>query len=270
MKLSALCFALAPIAILVSAKEKPPRKTCRNYVRQNRDKYGNENVYAGRTYEEWANYWVNWEFSFNATVDPSADKTGIYAYENQPGGVFLLAGSNGQAGIDRFITIPRDTPSFLPMTSNLVNFLSGNASDPRLRLFFAATLPSVGINVTDNLTLAELSSLFAQSFCSNAIYNIALRIDGCNIDPFQNGLIYTSPDRAFELQPNPDYGIPADNFDAVQCGYYAILAPLKPGNHTIHSVADEQPNNNTKFWVDALNFGNFNFTSDVTYHITVI
>ncbi len=232
-----------------------PCKTCNNILQPRFDKDGNEKVYAGKTYPEWADYWQIWIYGFRAAVNPGLDPTGQFAYQNQPNGIFLLGGA-AQPDVVRHITIPENTLIFAPFFSELVAFDVGNParnpSDPELISFFTERLSAVGVTIPPNATLAQLFSLAAKANCENLIISpFKFKLDGCDVDPYQEGLMWTKPKDTFVLQANPDFGIPANNYDAVQCGYYGIYTPLAKGNHTFSFTVTVNSSNNTNFWNNA-------------------
>jgi hypothetical protein len=237
-----------------SAKKAPP-KTCNNILQPRFDKNGNEKVYAGKTYQEWANYYQIWNYGFRAAVNPSLDPTGQFAYQNQPKGIFLIGGAV-QPGVVRHITIPENTLLFAPFYSELVGYdvgnPAGNPSDPIVISELTKKLSVVGVSIPPNATLAQLFSLAAKTFCENVVFSsFSYNLDGCNLDPYQEGLIWTKPEDTFVLQANPDFHIPADNYDAVQCGYNGIYTPFAKGNHTFTFTGTVKSSNNTNLWNNA-------------------
>ncbi len=91
-------------------------------------------------------------------------------------------------------------------------------------------------------------------------------MNGCTLDPKQNGLIVTLPEHGFSLPALPDYGLYEALDDGAQAGYYALLAPFhKPGKHTIHFTAFQSYSGPAE---EA--FGSFPFSNDITYYLTVV
>jgi hypothetical protein len=253
---------------------KPPRKTCKNILQPRFDKNGNEKVYAGKTYQEWANYYQIWNYGFRAAVNPSFDPTGQFAYQNQPNGIFLIGGAV-QTGVVRHITIPENTLLFAPFFTKLVAFdvgnPAGNPSDPVLISKFTSKFSVAGVSIPPNATLAQLFSLAAETYCENSVFSTTYNLDGCNLDPYQEGLIWTKPEDTFVVPANPDLGIPANSYDAVQCGYNGIYTPLAKGNHTFSFTGTVSSSNNTNLWNNALTtFYPYTFKFGGVIHITVV
>ena len=84
--------------------------------------------------------------------------------------------------------------------------------------------------------------------------NRPIEVDGRELQNLEDYRI-VSPLFPLELPENNVLGLdPGVYYPAAAEGYYAMLAPLSAGEHTIHIFAD---------------FGEIFGTSDVTFHLTV-
>ena len=181
---------------------------------------------AGQSLAEWTADWWRWAFETPTGQNPLADTTGANAGVNQPKNVFFLAGNFGGTTV-RTVTIPTGTRVFFPVL-NYVAFEEGTVEEMR-----AAAAASV----------ADPREMHAT-------------VDGAPV----GGDILSHR----EISPVFDIELPADNIiglpprvyePAVSDGYWLMLSPLKPGEHTI-------------------NFGGTgndgSFTLDVTYDVEVV
>jgi hypothetical protein len=191
-----------------------------------------------------------------ATTNPLVDTTGVAAHNGQPDDVFFLAGllsinSGLVASAERTITVPKGTRFFFP----LLNFEQDNVgvtpplkvADLRKNAAFGVTqvetlLASVdGVEIPNLETYRTISPVFSYKLPKNHIaqnrVNVAYYLTGGALD------------------------IHGVQKPAVGDGFYILLKPLDPGQHTIHFGGTSQ----------ALD-GNGNpatFQLDITYHVTV-
>lgn len=199
---------------------------------------------CGQSYADWGDQWWRWAMSFPADSNPMVDDTGQFGAQGQEGRVWFLAGINGAVGtVERSITVPNGTKLFFPIINNLwIN------------------LPELG----DDPWSAEQEA-FARSVIADAIdtaTGISCTIDGEEVlaidDPLATPyrVVTDVPFEDIYLPENDVWGLNVDPFNlpegvygpCVADGIYLMVAPLKPGEHTIHFTAGAM---------------------DVTYHITV-
>jgi hypothetical protein len=181
--------------------------------------------------------WWQWIFSQPASTNPNLDTTGAFAHNGQPtsGDIFFLAGSFSSGSFERWITIPAGTRLFFPVI-NAWNDILGNP---------------------DTTTVAQLRAWAAGLIANTTEMHGAL--DGVALNDLF-GYRALSPVFSYWLPPLPDnliwflFAFPAEGsvYPSVADGYYLLLTPLSPGQHT-------------------LTFGgtNDNIQLDITYHITV-
>lgn len=162
--------------------------------------YPGDAIVAGRSLKEWSAEWAQYVFSQN--VAPLTDTTGAACRTAQHGPVWFLAGTSGGSA-SRSCLIPEGKALMVP----LLNLLDVNT----------AAQPA-----------AELRAEIAG--CLDNPAELYLAIDGVAVSAkVLNGLRVKSI--AFDVV-YPDLG--AGVFSpAVSDGYYAMIAPLAVGTHTI-------------------------------------
>ena len=182
----------------------------------------------GHSYGEWAAAWWQWVYRIPADHNPVTDSTGEFANVGQSGGVFFLAGNFGGATV-RECVVPAGKMLFFPLLNqNWVQF----PTDPPF-------------------TIPELREIIAP-FVDDPV--LLCEIDG---EAVQNPRSYRTQSSVFSVT------VPAGNLlgldpgtyaPCVDDGYYLMLAPLRPGPHTIHFASQNSDGS---------------FSLDVTYHLTV-
>ena len=174
--------------------------------------------------------------------NPVSDPTGALGTLGQSGPVWFLAGTFGTVA-ERNLTVPAGKALFFP----IINTIWVN-------------LPELGDNPWSEEQRAYARTVIAP-FIDDA-YNLSCQIDGVAV---KNLVAYRcpTPDGAEYMvtlppdNPFASYGLPAGTYGpCVDDGISLMLAPLKPGKHTIHFSADS-------LWFGAP------FALDVTYHLTV-
>jgi len=192
----------------------------------------------GHSYGEWAARWWQWALGIPTSINPLLDPTGERCAQAQSGHVWFLAGSLGSGQeTSRSCTVPTGTALFFPLlNAGYFAFLNDppeTRTEEFLRSQVQCTVPT----------------------------NLAVEIDGVSVN---NPLQYHEESPLFDVQ------LPEDNLfgqgpdvipdlllsPSVDQGYYLFLAPLSPGEHTIHWSGS---------W--SCTFGDF--AEDVTYTLTV-
>jgi hypothetical protein len=196
---------------------------------------------GGKSYGEWTAASERWLFSFPPdATNPALDETGDLAGVGQSGHVWFLPFSFGGA-VTYTLTIPRGKALFIPIIGAVwVN------------------LPELGDDAW-----SEEQREFARSFLAPTIdnaFNLSCRIDGVKVKNLKNYRNRTADDAEYMIDVAEDW------FQPLPAGLYGpaihdcislIVAPLRPGVHTIHTTAASE--------------GSFlgSISLDVTYHITV-
>lgn len=185
---------------------------------------------AGRSYAEWSAAWWQWLISIPIPENPGLDTDGSLVALNQSGHVWFLAPNYGMGQVDvRYATIPPGTMLFVDIAAYVGSEVIGDPADPdELRAVISAAI--------------------------DAIVEVSFTVDGqplADLAPYR----VRSPLFPLEFPENNVFGVePGTYFPAAAEGYYAMLAPLAVGEHTIRIYTD---------------FGEVFGVSDVTFHLTV-
>ena len=179
----------------------------------------------GSTYTTWSENWVAWAFGTpvpsNALADPANCDVG------QDGAVFFLPVSGG-GDVSATCTVPAGKPILVTPGGDLE--IQG---------------------VTADTIAAANQNLHAWV---SAITEVSVTIDGRPVPDVQGSLLF-SPTFTLTLPADNLYGARSGEYSAVTGGYFLILRPLPPGQHTI-TATDVLPS--------------FNFQASYTYTINVV
>jgi hypothetical protein len=193
----------------------------------------------GHTYGEWSNMFWQWAFSIpvhgsggsilNPLADLTGDQTGTRCAVGQSGHVWFLAGLyNNSASVTRNCTVPTGKGIFFPVFSVENENITWPPHDPPY-------------------TLLELRQQLEEVMQSlNGCPDCSVEVDG---RPIQG--IFSDHDRIGYGNRAFGITIPQDNlfahtgypasagtvYPVVNDGWYVMLAPLRPGQHTIHFVS---------------------------------
>ena len=165
----------------------------------------------GLSYKELLAQWWQWGLSIPQSASPLMDATGENAFTGQRGKIWFLSGNNG--GVDeREITIPADTPLFIPILTNLFfdDGTYGPVSEAEVRAYlddFAASATTLELSINH------------QPLPRAAIYHV------------QSNVFTT----AFpEHNIFAGFDIPKGIYDiSLADGYFVMLKPLSVGTHVI-------------------------------------
>jgi hypothetical protein len=198
----------------------------------------------GKSYAEWSAAHWQWTYSLPADHHPLTDTADVST--GQSGPVWFLGGTfapttdlNGNliGNADRHVTIPTGKALFFPINDAEQSLAEGGTSEADCR----AT---------------------ANDFADHMI-GLSCTIDG---RPLKNLGAYRTESPFFKFGPLPEnnlLGLPQGiTSRAVSDGYFVMLAPLDPGQHTIHLTGA------VVYTVAADGF-DFSFSLDITYHIKV-
>lgn len=196
----------------------------------------------GITYGRGSNAWWQWALSIPTKNNPLLDTTGANCGQGQSGPVWFLAGTLGGGLVTRSCTVPAGKTLFFPT----INFFQNNVgvegntncppTDYSVPQMWGILNKNVDSVTTHEATVDGVPQQDHRAGPNNTPYNVKV--------PADNLFTY--------LCGNPP--IPAGTYSPnVSDGYYVMLAPLKPGTHTIHFIgATSAP-----------------FTTEVTYNLTV-
>lgn len=199
----------------------------------------------GKSYADWAGAWVQYtnDTAPPECLNPINDTTGAgcQLYQDEDSPVFMLAGNYGGVSIRDQCVVPKGKALFFPITQ-----ISGdNAGVPEDML----------------LTEAELRAYVDSGFAHMRVESLA--VDGHRIDRPErggvDGALYT-----LELAPGENIyecvmieGVEGE-FTGYTSGYFAMLAPLDSGQHTISFKAEHTDSDESQ-----------SVNIDVTYELTV-
>jgi hypothetical protein len=195
---------------------------------------------GGKTYGDWGAEW--WKLVVGLPFDESpvpADSSGCYP--DQHGPVHFLFGNFGGTS-ERTCTVPAGKRIFFPFLNAFNDF---PCPDP-------AFAPAEGQSLEDFLT-AGIDPIF-----SNLVTSLVADLDGV---PISNLRSYRATSRIEEFEADIsnqviDPCVTGDIQHGVADGYWLMLKPLSPGEHTLH-------------FGGAMDFFGTPFSLDVTYHLTV-
>jgi hypothetical protein len=191
----------------------------------------------GASYGDWGARWWQWALSFDFADVPFLNTGGpVDLSAGQSGHVWFLAGANLGLTSPRTGVIPAGTALFFPLANYLNDY-------PCPEDFNFEPDPGESLEHflqrTGNDAMPHLTDLFAE-------------IDGVALTDLASYRITSS---LFKFTADPafvvfDPCITGTEQDGVTVGYYLLLAPLPPGQHTLH-------------------FGSPSSGQNITYQITV-
>jgi len=203
----------------------------------------------GKSYGEWAQAWWTWASSIPADQNPVLDTTGEFASVGQSGHVWFLAGTIFGGTFERDVTVPTGTSLFFPA----LNALFWAPDDLDDATFFAEQAGLSPALMSDEELIRFIVGLAVDD---PALLKVT--VDGRELKDLED---YRAASDGFELTDTDLIDTLGGEIShpnlAVADGYWVMLNPLKPGEHTIRiqSAIDQGPFAGT--------------ASDVTYHLTV-
>jgi hypothetical protein len=188
--------------------------------------------------------WWKWALAVPAAQNPILDPTGADCAIGQNGGTWFLAGSSGGL-VTRSCAIPAGKKIFFPVIALENDYPC--LLDPSFQ-------PAPGQSLKDFLTygtdkipgavpLIDAATDLQASLDGNDIPVVASYRGTSNMYSFAGDL---------SLNPGFDNCITGRQQKAVSDGYWLLLTPLSPGQHTLQFAGTRQ-----------------GFTEGVTYHLTV-
>jgi hypothetical protein len=201
----------------------------------------------GNSYADWSASWWQWALSLPLAGHPLFDETGAQCGAGQSGPVWFLGGVfnvTGSAVRDE-CTVPSGKSLFFPILNVACDNVEGNGDTATaLRAcadFFASLATDLRVEVDgSSIPNPNRFRVLATSFSFEVPEDNLLKAFGA---PTTAGTCFTKPDGRCEP------------YLAAGDGFYVMLNPLSDGRHTIHFKGT---------------FGDpINFTTDVTYHLTV-
>lgn len=171
--------------------------------------YDPDSTPHGMSYAEWSEAWWHWALSFPLDESPVTDETGELAGLGQDGPVWFLAGTFG-GSVERTVTIPKGKALFFPIVNVIGVFMPEPGEVPP--------------------TEEELRELL--DFLMGLGATFECTIDGEEIAGLEDFRAQTG---VFAVTV-PEGGLfPAGTYEpSIADGFYLMIKPLKPGEHTIH------------------------------------
>jgi hypothetical protein len=164
----------------------------------------------GATYGKWGARWWQWVVSAPAATNPLLDTTGEDCAVGQTGKVWFLAGTAGAGSVVRTCTVPTGTSLFFPVLN--AAFI---ATEP------FETEPFVHEQVAGFVDTIDVSTM-------------AVEVDGQSIEDLGSYRAH-SPTFSVTLPAGNIFGVPAGTLEpSAADGYWLMLRPLAPGEHTVH------------------------------------
>jgi hypothetical protein len=179
----------------------------------------NGQTHFGKTYPEWGSRWWQWLYELpqkqGDCKSPENDPSGELCTLGQSGEVYFLAGTRG-GNATRTCTLPRGKALFFP----IITYSGDNAGVPLDQQGTEDDFRN-GINTA-----------------VNAMSELSLKLDGVAQDV--SPLKVPSTQYTYTLPPEPNQytcagasGVVGLVSPAFHGGYYAMVAPPSPGQHTI-------------------------------------
>jgi len=178
--------------------------------------------HAGKTYAEWAEAWVQYwtRTAPPECADPIMDATGEYCalYQDADSPVFFLVGNFGGVSLRDACVVPAGKSLFFP----LLETTGDNAGVPEDML----------------LSDADLQNFVEAGYAVMVPESLYLTVDGQSIEHLARGGLPSAP-YTVDLAPDANLyscsgtdGVEGE-FKGYTSGYFAMLAPLAPGAHSI-------------------------------------
>lgn len=212
----------------------------------------NPTIY-GKTYGEWGAEWWKWAYAAPEGENPVQDLTGEYCHVGQSGPVWFLAGTFGLKGVERHCTIPAGTAIFYPLVNATWVEEPGDDiyTDEEVRLVMAtAYAGDRACKMTSTLNSFTTPNFGELPAPISAWMRPAVRSQ--------------SPKYTVDLPEGNVFGWPpGPNERLIAEGYWVMLPPLKPGEHTLTLYGSGCDQTGEKTLKQA-------FEVEVTYHLTVV
>ncbi len=196
----------------------------------------------GLSYAEWGAQWWRWAYSFPADQFPPLQSGELDCGLGQSGSVWFLAGTVGQGPVTRSCTIPTGKALFFPIITYLNDY---PCPDPNFQ-------PPPGETLEEFLTEGARAII-------DLVTQLEVVVDGQHLNDLFS---YRTTSRLFTFTADPslvafDPCVTGTEQYGVTDGYWILLRPLPPGQHTV-------------FFRAVIDFGGGNtFEVQVTYNLTI-
>ncbi len=208
---------------------------------------------AGKGYDEYAARWWQWMTSIPSAVNPQDNDGAVDCSLNQQGPVWFLAAAQSGVTAERSCTVKRNKALFFPLVNAIfTNGPGENATVAEKR------------DALDGVLSDLRPGIFADfGFPGSRACDLRVEIDGLPATYFVPVARVQSPAFRIDTGDGPS-GLPPGLVDeeAITDGFWAMLPPLAPGEHTL------------RFGGRICEFDNFDDHPlagpiDITYHLTV-
>lgn len=159
---------------------------------------------AGKSYPEWTAAWAQWISSVKKERHPLIDKTGDFGGEGQAGPVWFLSGNIGGTN-KRKITVPAGTPIFSPV---LFSVISTSADDTQ----------GLVAKVRETINRAD---------------EMEVTLDGKSLGDLSKQRVTPELFQINGLGQDAVHPIFSGKRTMALDGYWFMLKPLTPGEHTM-------------------------------------
>lgn len=205
-----------------------------------------DSVAYGRTYSEWSAAWQQWALSIPVAEHPLFDNGPCSVGQSGPvwflGGKFCALNNPncGTTNVIRSCSVPAGTALYIPILNAEWSVLE------------------VKTDQNPNPQITDLRSAAASNMDGSTT---EIDVDGRQIRDLQSNFRVQSTAFVFTLPDDNEFNAVGEGpfpggayFPGVDDGVYVMLAPLRPGPHTVHFHG----------YMPA-----YNFTLDITYNLTV-
>lgn len=186
----------------------------------------------GKSYGHWAGKWWKWAMELPVEGNPTTDTPDFDVTDGQTGDVWNLAAFFSTEPEERTCTIPAD--KYLMVA--LLNTEWSSLEDP-----FPQTEEEQ----------AEIAAFVADFIVVDSLF---FEIDGVPVEDLGD-FRFQSPQFKFKAPTPWIFGATGGKGTAVADGYYVMLQPLSPGEHTLH-------------YGGSFDFDGFILSIDMTYNVT--
>jgi hypothetical protein len=176
------------------------------------------NASSGNGYGEWGARWWHWLFSIPASTNPNVTAGDVQCSIGQAGDVWFLGGAFGGTA-NRKCTIPAGKSLFVPLVNTVIYHPKGKDTLNSLRQQADAFVSQVGGD--------SLYCTLDQGTCAG-FTGINLKIFRATTPTFS-----VMPPSPGVLLPPGQLSGPGSGDKLVADGYWMLLNPLAPGEHTI-------------------------------------
>jgi hypothetical protein len=184
----------------------------------------------GKSYGQWGAEWWKWVYAQPFSKNPVFDATGEFCAEGQSGKVWFLAGSFGGT-VTRTCAVPKGKAIFFPIYNIFNDYPCPDATFK----------PAPGQSLEDFLTNGTGQTPGARDLIdpANPRTDFAVTVDGQQLSGLGE---YRATSRLAAFTGNTslqviDACITGSSQLGVSDGYWIMLAPLTPGQHTLRIEA---------------------------------